>query len=149
MEQVLTVSYVAPEGSDYACLSVMENKKGHIRILNMFYGAEAELLYRKLAEPALPVKTNLVNAALMERDHWLMDRLAANFGRYWDNLFHVQEEPAVKPIVISKEKLEEILQEPVRSGPAALLHNKECPYDYKCKAVDCIECAEIYAQKSE
>lgn len=43
--------------------------------------------------------------------------------------------------------MEEILKEPIRSGPAALLHNKDCPYEYKCKAMDCIECMEIYGKE--
>lgn len=34
-------------------------------------------------------------------------------------------------------------------GPGALLHNKECPYGYKCKAMDCIECMEIYGRENE
>lgn len=27
---------------------------------------------------------------------------------------------------------------------ADLLHNKDCPFEYKCKAVDCTECVEIH-----
>ena len=126
MEQVLTVSYVAPEGSDYACLSVMENLDGHIKVLNMFYGVVAELLHRKLVEPVLPFKTNMVNNALMERDHWLMGCLVTDFAGNRINPCFVRADPGVNPFVISKEQLEEILKESVKSGPGELLHNKDC-----------------------
>lgn len=144
MEKVLTVSFVAPEAGDYACLSVSETTNGHIKVLNMFYGAEAELMYRKLAEPALPFKTNMVNTALMERDNWLMDRLVANFRRPWEDPFPQREDPPVKPFLLSVEQLEEILKEPVKCGPGTLLHNKECPHGHQCQATDCIECMQIY-----
>lgn len=29
---------------------------------------------------------------------------------------------------------------------AGLLLNKDCPYDYQCKAMDCMECIEIYME---
>ena len=29
---------------------------------------------------------------------------------------------------------------------AGLLVNKECHFDYQCKALDCIECIEIYKE---
>ena len=28
-----------------------------------------------------------------------------------------------------------------------LLHNRECPFDYQCKAVDCVECVKIHMEK--
>ena len=27
---------------------------------------------------------------------------------------------------------------------AAALHNKECPHGHRCRALDCMECMEIY-----
>ena len=30
---------------------------------------------------------------------------------------------------------------------AALLHNRECPFGYQCKATDCIECVKIRMEK--
>lgn len=30
---------------------------------------------------------------------------------------------------------------------ADLLLNKECPFDYQCKALDCLECAEIHKEE--
>ena len=32
---------------------------------------------------------------------------------------------------------------------AMLLHGKECPVGYKCLAMDCIECIQIYMDKWE
>lgn len=32
-------------------------------------------------------------------------------------------------------------------GLAMLLHGKECPVGYKCLAMDCVECLEIYMDK--
>ena len=34
-------------------------------------------------------------------------------------------------------------------GLAMLLHGKECPVGYKCLALDCIECIQIYMDKGE
>lgn len=33
-----------------------------------------------------------------------------------------------------------------QTGVSALLMNKECPYDYKCKDVDCMECIKVYTE---
>ena len=30
---------------------------------------------------------------------------------------------------------------------AALLYERKCPFDYRCKAVDCVECAKIHMEK--
>ena len=30
---------------------------------------------------------------------------------------------------------------------AGLLFNKECPFDYQCKALDCMECAEMHREE--
>lgn len=30
-----------------------------------------------------------------------------------------------------------------------LLHNQHCPHGYKCQAVDCMECLQIYADGKE
>lgn len=32
-------------------------------------------------------------------------------------------------------------------GMAALLHERECPFDYQCMATDCIECVKIHMEK--
>ena len=34
-------------------------------------------------------------------------------------------------------------------GLAMLLHGKECPVGYKCLALDCIECIQIYMDRAE
>ena len=34
----------------------------------------------------------------------------------------------------------------ITNSTGQLLHNQNCPYDYKCRAVDCIECMEIYGK---
>ena len=31
----------------------------------------------------------------------------------------------------------------------ALLMNSECPYNYQCKAVDCLDCIEIHRGEKE
>jgi hypothetical protein len=30
---------------------------------------------------------------------------------------------------------------------AGLLLNKDCPFDYKCRAMDCMECMNIYMEE--
>ena len=30
---------------------------------------------------------------------------------------------------------------------AALLYDRKCPFDYQCKAVDCVECVKIHMEK--
>lgn len=30
---------------------------------------------------------------------------------------------------------------------AALLHDRECPYDYQCMATDCMECVKKHMEK--
>lgn len=37
--------------------------------------------------------------------------------------------------------------EKILNGPGALLHNKDCPYGYKCRDVDCVECIRIYTDE--
>lgn len=32
---------------------------------------------------------------------------------------------------------------------ANLLHDRQCPYDYKCLATDCIECIKQYMEKGD
>ena len=31
----------------------------------------------------------------------------------------------------------------------ALLYTRECPFDYQCKANDCMECAKMHMEKEE
>lgn len=30
---------------------------------------------------------------------------------------------------------------------AALLHGRECPFDFQCLSTDCVECMEIHLEK--
>lgn len=32
---------------------------------------------------------------------------------------------------------------------AMLLHSRECPFDYKCAAQDCVDCLKVYMEKGE
>lgn len=32
---------------------------------------------------------------------------------------------------------------------AMVLHRKECPFDHRCRATDCMECTELYDQSGE
>ena len=32
---------------------------------------------------------------------------------------------------------------------AALLHSRECPFGYKCKATDCVECVKKHMEKGK
>lgn len=58
-----------------------------------------------------------------------------------------------KPVTLPQEIATSATCGPPRNdkeeGPGALLHNKDCPYGYKCKAMDCIECMEIYGRENE
>ncbi len=35
------------------------------------------------------------------------------------------------------------------TGTGKLLMNGDCPYNYQCKAVDCMECVEIHNEKKD
>ena len=32
---------------------------------------------------------------------------------------------------------------------AMMLHRKECPFDHRCRATDCMECTELYDKSGE
>ena len=137
MEKILTVSYVAPENGDPACLMVFFVDKKMTMVRNAFYGIEAQVLYNRLTGTEFEIKSNKRGEL---NEHWLKDAFL--------QVRSVPARPAAEPFVIGKEKLEEILKEPVRKGPETLLFNKECPYGYKCRAMDCIECMEIYGKEN-
>lgn len=134
MEKILTISYVAPENGDAACLMVLFVDGKMTVARNAFYGIEAQLLYNRLTGTELGIKSNMRK---QPNEHWLVDAFIRDQSRAMI--------PGAQPFLLSVEQLEDILKEPVRRGPGALLHNKDCPYGYRCRAMDCIECAEIYA----
>lgn len=134
MERVLTISYVEPDNGDYPCLTVFFADEKMAVVKNVVYGIEAMMLYCKLTSPLREVKSNMYE---QRNAHWI-----ANAFKSWP----FQNPPGVETFVLSKEQVEEILKEPIRQGQGELLHNQNCPYDYKCRAVDCIECMEIYGK---
>lgn len=135
MEKILTVSYVAPENGDQACLTVFFVDKEMCVARNAFYGMEAQAIYNRLTGLNLEIKSNM---ASQKNNCWVADM--------WHKSLLGAELVGVKPFVLSEEELVQVLKGPAKTGPATLLHNKDCPYGYQCRAMDCMECAGLYGK---
>jgi hypothetical protein len=135
MEKILTVSYVAPENGDQACLTVFFVDKEMTIARNAFYGMEAQVIYNRLTGLNLEIKSNV---ASQENGSWIADM--------WSKSLISGELRGAQTFVLKKEELEHILKGPAKTGPATLLHNKDCPYGYQCRAMECMECAELYGK---